>query len=150
MELFVVNRYSNIFCITTLHSSWKYSFRHDNSGTEKEEENSQNEEARKLNKVLKHIEKRRLARLKLKEKKETVRKHIKERNEKKIKKTQIVNTPSLTQDEFIDKEMALPADEENIGEKQEKLQANSVEGFTILGVDNFNKKAKVSKKPYLY
>lgn len=43
--------------------------------------------------------------------------------------------------------MTVPTDEENKGEeKQEKSPANSLEGFTILGGDNFNKKAKVSKK----
>lgn len=114
-----------------------------------------NEQAN-IQRVLKRIEKRRLARLRQKElnkeKYEAIARTREERQRKRDRKANIVPIPT-GKDEFIDDniketnaEEALPKDQEGTKKakhKKPKLDLAKVEGFTVLGGESFDKKAKV-------
>ncbi|KAF7283208.1 putative ATP-dependent RNA helicase Dbp73D [Rhynchophorus ferrugineus] len=138
MELFVVNRHDE----------------------EESKDENKAEESSKLNRVLKKIEKNKKLRNKQKEKeqkiKEAIQRTTQARQIKREIKQNIVKVPENNIDEFVDKELIdKHIDEykdqvtdnkhkENKGKKR-KSEPVDIEGFTILGVDNFQKKAKVKR-----
>ncbi|KAL1512740.1 hypothetical protein ABEB36_002280 [Hypothenemus hampei] len=138
MELFVVNRHNE---------------EPESKGTEVDEEQE------KLKKTLQRIEKNKKLRSKQKERdkklKETIQRTTKLRQAKRELKAKIVVVPKDDNKEFLDHNIEVDeannagTTEENTAKnrknKKRKLDSNNVEGFTILGVDNFAKKNKVKR-----
>lgn len=131
--------------------------RHDEGETK--DENNITQESNKLNNVLKKIEKNKKLRNKQKEKeqkvKEAIQRTTQARQIKREIKQNIVNVPENSIDEFVDTELIdkqVGGDKEQITDsklkankgKKRKSEPGDIEGFTILGVENFQKKAKVN------
>ncbi|CAG9762317.1 unnamed protein product [Ceutorhynchus assimilis] len=138
MELFVVNRHID---------------------KEPDHENQDQEKA-KLDQTLKKIERNKKLRNKQKEKeqkiKDAIQKTTKSRQIKReIKKreAQLVSATEKVDKEFLDEEDSKIKIEETTATTEAKIKKskkrpanpNDIEGFTILGVDNFNKKNKVKR-----
>ncbi|CAH0550495.1 unnamed protein product [Brassicogethes aeneus] len=132
MDLFVVNRYDGDKTIT------------------------EEEEKAKLDSVLKRIERNRKLRQNQKEKenkvKEAKKYAIEQRQLKKIKKASFIAVPENAHSEYIAKdEIAEIEDEKKVEveeipkNKKQKLDPTAIEGFTILGLETFDKKAKVKR-----
>lgn len=97
---------------------------------------------------MKRIERRKRSYEKFKQKeklkKESVAKAIKAKAHRKSVKANIVPVPANTKDEFIDTNIEVQ--ENGISENANKNKANAdgaIEGFTVLGGENFNKREKV-------
>lgn len=73
---------------------------------------------------------------------------IEKRLRKKQLKADIVSVPKNTEDEFIDthiKEVEKQEENEKEAKNNYKVGSEKIEGFTVLGGDNFDKKGKVRK-----
>ncbi|KAF2901764.1 hypothetical protein ILUMI_04422 [Ignelater luminosus] len=136
MDLFVVNRHDE----------------------DKQKDVEINEEAN-IQRVLKRIEKRKAARSRQKElekKKQTaIARTREERQRKRERKAKIVPIPT-GKDEFIDENIKETTAEETVSKdhessrktktkKKAKLDSLKVEGFTVLGGESFDRKAKVKR-----
>lgn len=116
---------------------------------EQSEAVSNPDEEKKLKKVLKRIERRKRAKEKFREKqklqREIVVKAAEERARKKSIKAKIVAVPENTHDEFIDSHIK-EQESGKIERKNDKQDKVTIEGFTVLGGENFGKKEKVLLK----
>lgn len=105
---------------------------------------TEKEEQRRLKNILKRIEQRRKA--KEKGKNENLASIITAkqlvRAKKKAIKAGIVQVPNAENDEFIDKNIA-PIQEEDNSKRKHITDVSKVEGFTVLGTENFKKKTEV-------
>lgn len=114
-------------------------FRH--TGEAEGEKSVVNEDTQ-MAKIQKKIERRRLHRIKQKEKKMELVKVIQNtrnrRQQRREAKARIVRL-SGGREEFIDKNLVEDSNEE----AEDIKKTDNVEGFTVLGVDDFAKKAKV-------
>lgn len=116
-------------------------------------------EQEKLNQTLKRIERNKRLRANQKEKeqqlKEVIQKTSKARQLKREQKQKIVHVPENVAEQFLDVQQVV-SEEPKAGEgevksksgKKRKLEPGGVEGFTILGVDSFAKKSKVSSSSH--
>lgn len=99
--------------------------------------------------MLKRIERKKRSREKFKEKQrlqqEIKAKAIEERARKKELKARIVPIPENTEDEFIDSHIKEAAVQDEIQKENEVVQnaGDGIEGFTVLGGESYDKKAKV-------
>ncbi|CAG9821643.1 unnamed protein product [Phaedon cochleariae] len=132
MELFVVNRHEG----------------------DQLQEVPENDEQSKLDKVLKKIEKNKKLRLKQKEKQSEIQsakqKTIEARKIRREIKASIISVPENTNNEFIDKTVEEPIQNESINtekpsNKKRRLDPALLEGFTVLGADNVSNKTKVKR-----
>lgn len=106
---------------------------------------TKDDEERRLKKILKRAEKRKKIKEKQLVQKEKVSHAIQKKLRRKEIKANIVHVPENNEDEFIDPHLkeAQEKEENEKKDKQNKDISKILEGFTVLGGENFNKKEKV-------
>lgn len=103
---------------------------------------SEKDEQRKLKNVLKRIEQRKKAKEKQRQKADLVNAVKAVKAKKRDRKANLIPIPNAENDEFIDKNIA-PPQEGQISKQKHITDVSKLEGFTVLGTENFNKKAEV-------
>lgn len=95
---------------------------------------------------MKRIEQRKKAKEQLKAKHDLITKVKKDRAKKRELKASIIPLPNAENDEYIDENISTFDKEEEdfkVDKKQDKTDSSKLEGFTVLGTEDFNKKIKV-------
>lgn len=113
---------------------------------EEEEDKEENAEQAKLISVLKKIEKKTSKLIKKEKFQELKQKTTEIRQLKRKAKAKIIQLPENEVQSFIEPNLVDDEKDEEVVEKSKrkrKIQPENIEGFTVLGADNFAQKTKV-------